>query len=142
FLPTNATVNVTNHTTVTDFVGFSLVVRGLVCEGTNMPVMPLPGVLLTLMSTNGSLIRTNLTDTNGMYIFTNLPPGNYTVTPSSNGYTFTPSNAVFVLTDVASVTNCTNTANFVGATKRVELHALEVVQVIQDWQNRVPLVSN
>jgi hypothetical protein len=138
FSPTNQMVTVTNNATVSNFVGISFVIRGLVREGTNNPVVALAGVVMKL---TGALNRTNVTDTNGMYAFTNLPPGAYTVTPMTNGYTFTPSNAMFALTNVLAVTNCTNVANFVGKGRRIELIALEVNQAVQDWHNSVWLVE-
>ncbi len=53
-----------------------------------------------------------------------------------------PTNVLVGLTNSISRTNCTNVVNFVGLTKRIELIALEVTQVIQDWSNSVTLIRN
>ncbi len=70
FLPTNLIVTVSSNMTVSNFLGFTYTIQGRVTEGTNGA--PLPGVLLVL--TNGPQVRTNLTDTNGVYVFSTVPP--------------------------------------------------------------------
>ena len=82
--------------------------------------------------------RQALTDVNGYYLFTNTPAGNYTVAAVvTNGYVFTPTNPAVVL----NATNCAAVTNFAAAARVVHLVALEVVQVIQDWSNSVPLIQ-
>jgi uncharacterized repeat protein (TIGR01451 family) len=113
FLPPGIAVNITtNDVTVSNFVGVSFVITGLVREGTNMPVKPMAAVAVKL---SGTQTRTNFTDASGVYAFTNVPPGTYTVTPMTNGYCFEPTNATLYLTNITAVTNgCTNVVNFVG----------------------------
>jgi uncharacterized repeat protein (TIGR01451 family) len=134
FTPSNAVVALTTNR-VTNFVATAYFVSGRVTHGTNGP--PLPGVTILL---GGAAIRTNVTDTNGLYIFTNLMAGNYTVRPLTNNpvIRFVPTNALVAISNVA---NCTNTANFIALFDVVELRALELVQVSQDWKNSVPLVA-
>jgi len=64
-----------------------------------------PGATLTL---TGAASGTTSADGNGLYTFTNLSPGSYTVTPSLAGTSFAPPSASVVITD-SSVT-----LNFVG----------------------------
>ncbi len=87
----------------------------------------------------GAQTRWVLTDGNGYYIFTNTPAGNFIVTPAvTNGFNFTPTNAALTL----DATNCAGEANFAAAGRPgVQLVALEVVQVIQDWSNSVRLIQ-
>ncbi len=51
---------------------------------------PIPGVGIALFATlpNGSfeLVRKTVTDTNGMYYFTGVPPGNYIVQAAGRNY--------------------------------------------------------
>jgi hypothetical protein len=135
FTPSNATVTVASNTTAPTFVGVAMFLTGRVVDGTNGP--PLPGIPVHL---TGAAARTNLTDTNGVYVFTNLAAGTYTVTPrATNGFRFVPTNAVL---QIASATNCGNTASFTNVAPRLVLRALEVIQAVQDWENTVPLVQD
>ena len=54
-----------------------------------------PGVTMTL---GGSASATTVTDGNGVYHFTGLAGGSYTVTPSMTGYTFLPVSSTVLLT--------------------------------------------
>jgi uncharacterized repeat protein (TIGR01451 family) len=137
FMPPSAVVTVSNAwVTVPTFVGGIGLIYGQVSYYGN-PVTNQP---ITL--SGGSLARPLLvlTDVNGNYIFTNTPVGNYTVTPvQTNGYIFNPTNAAIVL----NATNCAAVTNFTAAVPRVvQLVALEVTQVIQDWSNSVRLIQN
>jgi uncharacterized repeat protein (TIGR01451 family) len=134
FTPASATVTLSANTTLPVFLGAVGQIRGQLSYGSNGAVIA--GALVAL---SGPTNRTMLTDANGVYAFTNTPPGNYTITPiATNGYAFTPTNAVVVI----SVTNCTGQASFnASKTRVVQLVALEVVQVSQDWSNSVPLIQ-
>ena len=112
-------------------------IAGRVTKNTNTgPAMTNLAVILT--GTNG-LVRTNFTDTNGFFVFTNLSSGRYVVRPYTNSalYKFVPTNALF---NLGSATNCTNFQAFVGLVKRAELVSLEVMQAVQGWENPVSLV--
>ncbi len=50
----------------------------------------MPGVRINLVSPDGSLNFSQVTDPNGNYSYTVSDPGTYTVTPSLTGYWFTP----------------------------------------------------
>ena len=136
FTPVSAVVTVSNAwVTVPAFVGGIGLIYGQVSyfgsPVTNHPV--------TLSGGGLAKPRLILTDANGYYIFTNTPTGNYTVTAvATNGYIFTPTNPVIIL----NATNCAAVTNFTAKVPRVvQLVALEVVQVIQDWSNSVPLIQ-
>ncbi|MCX7771116.1 MAG: carboxypeptidase regulatory-like domain-containing protein, partial [Proteobacteria bacterium] len=51
-----------------------------------------PASGVTVILTSGSLTRVTSTDANGVYIFTGLSDGSYTITPNRSGYAFTPTN--------------------------------------------------
>jgi uncharacterized repeat protein (TIGR01451 family) len=133
FSPTNATLTLSSNTTLPVFMGSIGQIRGKLSYGTNGT-----GIAGTYVKLTGAQTRTALTDANGIYSFTNTPPGNYTVTPVvTNGFVFTPTNAAITI----AATNCVGQANFVAQTRTVLLVALEVVQVIQDWNNSVRLIQ-
>jgi uncharacterized repeat protein (TIGR01451 family) len=139
FMPTNMAVTIVNtNVTLTNFIALPRFITGTVLQGgTNG--QPVAGVTMLL---GGALSLTNTTDTNGVYIFTNLNAGTYTVTPQTNGFfgiQFAPTNATVSL---GSPTNCPGAANFITTNIIVVLRALEVIQVVQDWSNSVVLVAN
>jgi hypothetical protein len=50
------------------------------------------GITVSLYRADGTLVQTVVTDSNGAYLFTNLPPGDYYLTFSlPNGWVFSPS---------------------------------------------------
>ncbi|MBK9462214.1 MAG: carboxypeptidase regulatory-like domain-containing protein [Sphingobacteriales bacterium] len=59
--------------------------RPLVVDGVQVPKSEtgLPGVTITLYDSNGDVIATTTTDSNGNYVFEGLPAGDYTVTVGS-----------------------------------------------------------
>jgi hypothetical protein len=65
--------------------GITNTIGGQVLEGS----AGLEGIAVTL---GGDAAMTKFTDSNGMYWFTWLPAGNYTVTPVNDFYDFTPAN--------------------------------------------------
>ncbi len=134
FSPASATVILNANTNLPVFIGSIGQIRGKLSYNTNGT-----GVAGALVNLTGAQTRMVMSDVNGVYAFTNTPPGNYTVTPiATNGFTFTPTNAAVTV----SATNCVAQANFTAASRNVLLVALEVVQVIQDWSNSVPLIQS
>jgi len=133
FSPTNATLTLSSNTTLSPFLSSLSQIRGKVTYGTNGP--GLGGLLVEL---SGLVSKTTLTDSNGVYAFTNTLPGDYFVAPTpTNGFVFTPTNALLKIAD----TNCIAQANFQASNRVVQLVALEVVQVVQDWSNSVTLIQ-
>jgi uncharacterized repeat protein (TIGR01451 family) len=139
YLPTNMIVTIVNtNVTLTNFTALQRFITGTVLQG-GAGGQPVAGVTLLL---GGALSQTNLTDTNGVFVFSSLNAGTYTVTPQTNsfpGMQFAPTNATVIL---GSLTNCPGAANFVTTNNIIVLRALEVIQVIQDWSNSVVLVAN
>ncbi len=83
---------------------------------------------------------TLVTDSNGSVVFTKVPNGVWGVRPLSldGKLGFQPD------ADVVSVgvpNSCRNQLIFTTTSRAVEVEAIEVVQVIQDWRNSVPLVE-
>lgn len=138
FVPPSLAVTVSNESiTVPEMVGSI----GLVYGKLDYFGSPITNHLVRLISSGfPPKVRFVFTDANGYYIFTNAPPGNYFVTAiATNGYIFTPTNAGVTL----DATNCAAQTNFTALNRRgLQLVALEVVQVIQDWSNSVPLISD
>ncbi len=79
-----------NNSATTNFIAGTLAsISGVVKCATNGP--SLSGATITLTTSNGPALVTS-TDGGGAYTFTNLPPGNYTVTPTKDGFSFAPTN--------------------------------------------------
>jgi protocatechuate 3,4-dioxygenase beta subunit len=77
---------------------------------------PASGVTVVLKDGNGATVGTTTTDSNGHYVFDQLPAGDYTVTfTPPSGYTFTPSGA-----SGSSPTNDSN-PNGGGVTRTINL---------------------
>lgn len=57
---------------------------------------------------------TTVTDANGDYVFSNLPTGNYTITPNQSGYFFSPSSRQVTLPPDATSQNFTRTTVIFG----------------------------
>lgn len=61
---------------------------------------PIRGATVSLLNTATSQTYTTVSQTNGKFLFQDLPTGNtYLITPSKPGYTFSPSNRTFSLLD-------------------------------------------
>jgi hypothetical protein len=74
-------------------------VRGIVHDPQHRPIQ---GAHLTLKAQNSDLTQSQDTDSNGEFLFTSVPIGNYTVTVASNGFQQT-SQAVIVQSDTSPV---------------------------------------
>ena len=134
FSPVSATVALSVNTNLPVFAGSIGQIRGKLTYGTNGA--PVVGGLVNL---TGTQTRAIMSDANGVYAFTNTPPGNYTVTPvPTNGFVYTPTNASITI----AATNCVAQANFSAASRTVLLVAIEINQAIQDWNNSVALVQD
>jgi uncharacterized repeat protein (TIGR01451 family) len=138
FQPASQTVTIATGTTnLPAFLAVPRNISGFVLTGPNGQGVPVVTVQLT-----GAATASTLTDSNGGFAFTNLGAGSYTVRPLTNGFPFarfSPTNAGFAL---GNPTNWANTVTFLLTNPVVVLRAMEFVQVIQNWQNGVPLVSN
>jgi uncharacterized repeat protein (TIGR01451 family) len=100
-----------------------------------------PGIVVEirqLVLNRPPIIRQATTDTNGEFVIKNLPNATYFIvpTPPDKGFTFTPKDATRSL----PADKCRNYVLFTANRSAVEIVAIEAVQVIQDWQNNVPLV--
>ena len=105
---------------------------------------PLPDIQVRLISNLNPLVvaATATTDQGGRFSFAvgpGVPAGQYLVAPVSNvaGLSFTPVSVTVQLGGNA----CAAFAQFQARESVVELMALEVVQVTQDWRNSAPLVA-
>jgi hypothetical protein len=74
-------------------------VRGIVHDPQHRPIQ---AAHLTLKAQNSGLTQSQNTDSNGEFVFTSVPIGNYTVTVSSNGFQQT-SQSVIVQSDTSPV---------------------------------------
>lgn len=94
--PANVTVSssaggsATLPVTIIPFAQASYSISGTISFSPAYGGGPASGV--TVILTSGSLTRVTSTDANGVYSFTGLPNGNYTITPNRAGYSFTPTN--------------------------------------------------
>lgn len=83
---------------------------------------------------------TLVTDSNGSVVFTKVPNGVWGVRPlSPDGKLGFQPEADVVPVGVPNA--CRNQSIFTTTSRAVEVEAIEVVQVIQDWRNSVPLVE-
>lgn len=90
--PTNATFNNLSGNQNANFIA-TLNLHQISGRVTDINGISLPNVTMTLA---GSQSGTTTTDSQGIYLFINLPAGgNYTVTPSLAGSTFNPGNRIF-----------------------------------------------
>jgi uncharacterized repeat protein (TIGR01451 family) len=134
FSPLSTSFLLATNTVLAPFISSMGLIQGTLSYGANGPGVGGVPVQLT-----GTQTRTVITDTNGNYLFKQTPAGAYTVTPvPTNGYVFAPTNQMVTLTGA----NCIGRANFVSQPRVVLLVALEVTQVIQDWNNSVQLIQN
>jgi len=87
FTPTAASVSISGAN-VTGLNFTATAVPAWNISGTISPGSLGAGTLLTL---SGTPSGTTTADTSGNYLFTSLPNGSYTITPSETGYIFSPS---------------------------------------------------
>src|SRR5579872_6166836 len=69
---------------------FNSSVRGIVSDPSNAPV---PGAKVVIKNVNTGVSSSTTSDNNGNYIFTSLPPGDYTLTAEAGGFRPLSSNA-------------------------------------------------
>jgi|GEM_PF-1715099 len=81
----DCTFNITADSGVTATFSLTYSITGRIV---NVLGGPLPNISVSL---SGAVTTTVITNAQGVYIFTNLFPGSYTITPSSAFHTFTPS---------------------------------------------------
>ena len=105
FTPASAPVSLTTA----DVTGLNFTASGLTytISGTIAPAAGGAGATVTL---SGAASRSVIADANGLYSFSGLAPGSYTVTPTKTGYSFTPASAPVSLT-TADVTGLNFTAS-------------------------------
>ncbi|MBI1842029.1 MAG: DUF2012 domain-containing protein [Verrucomicrobia bacterium] len=102
---------------------------------------PIAGVDIGIFPPGANRVTaTQTTDANGAVLFQNVATGTWVVQPQipDRRFVFTPG------TDVVAVGDpklCRNHAVFVANLSAVEVVALEVVQVVQDWRNTMPLIE-
>src|SRR5436190_13648178 len=86
FNPSGLAVTVASNVIGQNFTAFAFfTVSGRIANGR----LPLAGVQVTLQHSQTNLM-TRTSDTTGRFAFQDLPPDNYTVTPSLAGYAFSP----------------------------------------------------
>ncbi|MBM3847963.1 MAG: hypothetical protein FJ405_16965, partial [Verrucomicrobia bacterium] len=135
FAPSNHVFTLTQDARLPLIIATASLIEGRVTEGVQGPGFAGIPVLLS-----GEVDRQIITDTNGAYVFTNLPPGRYSIRPASNAPSlrFHPTHIDLALDQAL---NCGSRADFVAEVQRVVVRAIEVNQAIQDWENSVPLVA-
>jgi alpha-galactosidase len=102
-----------------------------------------PGITLNL---SGQSSGSTTTNSSGAYQFSNLPTGNYTVTPSKTGYSFTPANRSYSLLNsnqsaqnfTAACSGCTSMSY--GSNGRVDYNLLTGNYNV--YSNNVKIISD
>jgi hypothetical protein len=104
---------------------------------------PMPGVTVELQSlANGAVVQRVNTDADGWAQFQWPAVGRFLMVPKppDRSVKFKPESTTWTIG--AQVNPCGGShEQFVATRNSVEIAALEAVQVIQDWQNNVPLVA-
>ncbi len=115
---------------------------GRIVTGNGQPFPGVEVVVLEAQQGRPPIRRTTTTDSRGEFVFVGLPAGLFEITPTppDASFTFTPPFFRFVLGGPAG--NCGNFFTFRANRNAVEIVSIEAVQVIQDWQNNVPLVQD
>ncbi len=99
FTPANLTVSISNGDIAGEnFIGTANTGNVFSISGTVATAggSPVPGVTITITGTTTGSTNTN---GSGTYIFTGLPNGAYTITPSKNRYTFKPTSISLNIND-------------------------------------------
>ena len=102
---------------------------------------PARGIEVGLFAPNANRpTATQPTDASGSVLFKNVANGNWVVSPLNpeRKFIFTPATDAVVVGDPKI---CRNYAVFVSNLSAAEVVAIEVVQVVQDWRNSMPLVE-
>jgi hypothetical protein len=79
------------------------------------------GVAVTLAGDNG-VSRSSTTSADGFFLFTNLPSGTYSITPSQPGCAFCPSSTT------ATISTSSITANFVSGSSTFQILSIKVIK--------------
>ncbi len=90
FSPASATVTISGANGTANFTAQAVVITGTVS-----PVSIGNGATLTLSGAASAVVSA---DASGVYTFSGIANGSYTVTPSKNGFTFTPANQAVTVT--------------------------------------------
>lgn len=139
FKDSPATVTIAKANVVQNFTGDGeSSIGGRIATANGQAV---PGIVVEirqLVPNRPPIIRQATTDTNGEFVIKNLPNATHVIVPipPDKGFTFAPTNATRTL----PADKCRNFLLFTANRSAVEIVAIEAVQVIQDWQNNVPLV--
>jgi Tol biopolymer transport system component len=92
FTPATRTFTGLNSDQTADFTGTQVFnISGQITSS----VVPGQGLFDIPVTLSGSASASVVTDAFGFFMFTDLPTGNYTVTPSQPGFTFSPTNATY-----------------------------------------------
>lgn len=103
-----------------DFTGTKIkfTLSGFVTATSGFATFPLAGVKMTLSGTAAAVATAQ-----GAYVFTNLPAGSYTLTPSLEGYVFSPSSVDLTLTNSDQQRNFTSVLGSFGVPGRILFNA-------------------
>ena len=143
FTPRQVDITLDKESVTRNFIGDpTQSLGGRIVMGNGQPFPGVEVVLLEAQQGRPPVRRTTTTDSRGEFLFAGLPAGLFEIipTPPETVFTFTPPSVRFVLGGPAG--NCGNFFTFRANRNAAEIVAIEAVQVIQDWQNNVPLVQD
>lgn len=86
---------------------------GLIRNSDNAPVV---GATVTVSRMDGAAIRATVSDRNGLYAFSDLPPGSWSLTVQADGYPETTPLAISVTADQATRTDVALTGSVAAST--------------------------
>lgn len=143
FNPRSVDITLVRDNVTRNFIGDpERSLAGRVLLGNGQPFSGVEIVVLEAQPFGPPVRRTTTTDVNGEWVLKPLPAGLYEIapTPPDSSITFTPRFLRFLLGGPGG--DCGNFLTFRANRNAVEIVAIEAVQVIQDWQNNVPLVQD